>query len=59
MISVVIPAFIEATELPATLAALRAQEVEHEVVVVDAESGRRALPAGSGFRVRPANYNHH
>ncbi len=38
MISVIIPAFNEAAELPATLAALRAQDVAHEVIVVDAGS---------------------
>lgn len=37
-ISVIIPAFNEATELPATLAALRAQEALLEVIVVDAGS---------------------
>ncbi len=37
-ISVVIPAFNEAAELPGTLAALRAQHLSHEVIVVDAGS---------------------
>ncbi len=34
----IIPAWNEAAELPATLGALRAQEVSHEVIVVDAGS---------------------
>ena len=38
MISIVIPAFNEAAELPATLAALRGQEAGHEVIVADARS---------------------
>jgi len=37
-ISVIIPVFNEATELPATLAALRAQEALLEVILVDAGS---------------------
>ena len=37
-ISVVIPAYNETAELPGTLAALRAQHLSHEVIVVDAGS---------------------
>jgi len=38
MISVIIPTCDEAAELPATLAAVRAQEQPHEILVVDAGS---------------------
>jgi len=47
MISVVIPAFNEATELPGTLAALRAQAASHEVIVVDAGSTDSTTPIAS------------
>ena len=38
MISILMPTFNEAAQLPATFASLRAQTVAHEVIVVDARS---------------------
>ena len=52
-ISVIIPAFDEAAELPATLASLRGQGVAFETIVVDARStdGTAALALAAGAKV--------
>jgi len=53
MISVIIPAFNEAAELPGTLATLRTQEARHEVIVVDAGStdGTADIAHAAGAKV--------
>ena len=57
MISIVIPAFNEAGQLPATFASLRAQAEPHEVIVSDAQStdgtGEVARECGARVIVSP------
>jgi rSAM/selenodomain-associated transferase 2 len=49
MISIVIPTFNEAGNLPATLGALEREEAEHEVIIVDAHSTDGTLAVGESF----------
>lgn len=52
MISIIIPTLDEERALPMTLAALRGQRMEHEVIVCDggSDDGTRAIALGAGVR---------